>query len=320
MPFLASASPEQLNEILDETFPLWGEGLNRAAYARYNEAQRKTAWGRTHLDRLVLADGRRWLATAKRYDLRARFDGRVVRALGIGAVFTPKPLRRRGYAAELIRRMLDQAAGEGAGVALLFSEIGPRYYQQLGFASVPLAQLSVVVNRMDGPPAISIRCGEARDVEPICEMNARQTEGFRFAMAREPEYVAYAIAKKRLLAAGGAAGQRKVEFFVVEEGGRAAAYLVVLGAGGCWMVTECGDRDPSGARVGAMLQSLLSDPERRPARIRAWLPPNFLPPQLAVLTREIPALSMMLRPIGRASRLDSPLTVNDVAYWHADAF
>jgi GNAT superfamily N-acetyltransferase len=320
VPFLAPASPEQLTEILDATHPLWGEGLDRAAYERYNDAQRKTRWGAGHLHRLVLEDGRRWLATAKRYDLRGRLDGREMRMMGIGAVFTPTPLRGRGHAAELVRRMLEQAQGEGVELALLFSEIGTRYYESLGFGSVPLTQLSLGVNALPGPPGIAMRSGEAADLESICEMNRRQTDGVRFAMIRDADYVGFAIAKKRLLAASGTQGRRTVRFFVVEEGGRAVAYLVLLEVGDYWMITECGDRDPSGARVGAMLQSLLADADRRPARIRAWLPPNFLPPQLAVAARELPALTMMVQPIGHAARLAPPLRADDLAWWHADAF
>lgn len=320
MPTLSPASPDQLIEILDETFPLWGEGLDRAGYGRYNEAQRRTPWGGRHLQRLVLLDGRRWVSTAKRYELRGRLDGRDIRILGIGAVFTPKPLRRQGYAAALIQRMLDAATKEGFEAALLFSEIGSQYYQQLGFAGVPLTQLSLAVNRMKGPPGIALRSGEPRDLDAIAEMNRRQAEGYRFAMLRDPVYVSYAIAKKRMLAAAGPQGRRNVEFFVVEEGGRAAAYLVLFEVGEYWMITECGDRDPSGARVGAMLQSLLADTARRPARIRAWLPPNFVPPQTTIAAREAPALTMMMRRLGPAAQIDPPLREGDLAYWHADAF
>jgi hypothetical protein len=167
-----------------------------------------------------------------------------------------------------------------------------------------------------------MRSGESRDLDSICELNRRQVEDFRFSTARDAEYVAYTIAKKRLLAASGAPGRRKVEFLAVEEGGRASAYLVLLQSGEYWMITECGDRDPSGARVGAMLQSLQAarGPEEPAVRLRAWLPPRFVPPQVTIVSREVPPLVMMLRPIGHGARLASPFTERDVAYWHADAF
>lgn len=320
MAFLAPADRHQLDEIVEQTYSLWGEGLGRAGHARYNEAQRRSPWGLSHLQRLVLTDGRRWLSTAKRYDLRGRLDGEAVRILGIGAVFTPVPLRRQGHAADLLRRVLDQAQGEGFDLALLFSEIGLRYYETLGFERVPVSQLVLRVDPLRGPAAIPMRSGELRDAPAIADMNARQAAGFRFGLERDPEYIAYSITKKRLVVGSGGSARRRLQFFVVEEGGRAAAYAVILEVGDSWMVTECGDRDPSGARVGAMLQSLLGQAEAQPKRLRAWLPDNFLPPQVHVAAREVPTLAMMVRPIRRGLRIEPPLEAWDLAYWHADAF
>src|SRR5687768_10298708 len=68
-----------LEQILDLTFPIWSEGLARAAYGQWNRAQLRTAWGRDHLHRLALvaADGT-LLATLKRYRYDARLDGREI--------------------------------------------------------------------------------------------------------------------------------------------------------------------------------------------------------------------------------------------------
>jgi predicted N-acetyltransferase YhbS len=320
---LAAATGDLLEQILDQTFPVWGEGLDRDAYGRYNRAQFATPWGAVNLRRLALVDERgRLLASVKRYDLVASIDGRPVRLLGLGAVFTPEAHRGRGYAGEMLRQMLDAAADEGFGLALLFSEIAPRYYEHLGFRRLPTNQvtLSVRAGQRPGPLAIAMRSGDPGDLASIVEMNAAARAGYRLALVRDVEYVRYAITKKRLLAAVGAPGRRRVEFFVVEEGGRAAAYVVLLAVGEFVMVTECGDRDPSGARVGAMLQTLLArDPGSRP-HLRAWLPPNFLPPQLEVAARETPPVTMMMRPLGRQVWPDPPLEPHDIIWWHADAF
>jgi hypothetical protein len=64
--------------ILDHTFPIWNEGLSREAYSRWNEAQLRTEWGRTHLQRIALVDDSgELLATAKRYRFDVRIDERV---------------------------------------------------------------------------------------------------------------------------------------------------------------------------------------------------------------------------------------------------
>jgi len=323
-----------LERVLDETFPLWGEGLDRNGYARYNAAQLATPWGAALLHRVALVDGTDWLATAKVYRLRARFDGAEVPVVGLGAVFTPPRHRRRGHAADLIRRVLARAEADGCRLAVLFSEIPPAYYEQFGFRTARVVQLLLGAGAAPpSPPGIAMRSGEPRDLPAIAEMNAMQAEGFRFALLRDPTYIAYAHAKKRLLAACGRPGHRQVEFFVVEEGGRAAAYVVVLEVGEYWIITECGDRDPSGARVGALVQAMLSRPgqgnsslDSRPGRpegrrpqIRAWLPPGFLPPQLSVLRTEAPSISMMVAALGGFA-IDLPLAAADFAWWHGDAF
>ena len=171
-----------------------------------------------------------------------------------------------------------------------------------------------------GTPAIPMRSGDFGDVNSIVEMNLAQTERFRFVLSRPPDYVRHAIARKRLLAACGTPEHRKVEFFVVEEGGRAAAYVVLLEVGEHIMITECGDRDPSGARIGAMLQAIVARDPSRTIRLRAWLPPGFLPPQLEIAAHEISLVTMMVRPVGRGVWPSPPLGPADLAWWHADAF
>jgi hypothetical protein len=84
----------------------------------------------------------------------------------------------------------------------------------------------------------------------------------------------------------GSANARQLYFFIAEEGTTAAAYVVVSVVGDSWTLEECGDRDASGARVGALLQALIArEPGERRPTIRAWLPPGFLHPQVAVASR-----------------------------------
>ncbi len=311
-----------LERILDETFPIWGEGLDRAGYGRYNRAQLGTPWGSTHLRRVALVDEGRLLATAKRYELSGRVDGQPVKMLGLGAVFTPEAERGRGHAGTLLRRLLDEAAADGFGLALLFSEIDPHYYERLGFRRLAVNQVSLSVRpgTRKGAPMIPLRSGDVGDLAALVEMNATQGAGYRLSLTRDADYIRQAIAKKRLLAACGRPGHRTVEFLVVEEGGRAAAYGVLFEVGEFAMITECGDRDPSGSRVGALLQAVLArDPSRR-LRLRAWWPPNFLPPQVDVVAREVAPVTMMMRPLGRRVWPDPPLAVSDIRWWHADAF
>src|SRR5688572_1847107 len=77
MPFhVVPATGAVLEQVLDDTFPLWNDGLSRDGYAKAWTAQLKTAWGQGHLDRVALVDGPHVMCSAKRYDLSLRLDGR----------------------------------------------------------------------------------------------------------------------------------------------------------------------------------------------------------------------------------------------------
>ena len=128
------------------------------------------------------------------------------------------------------------------------------------------------------------------------------------------------LAKKRLLAGLGSAGAQQVEFFIAEEGITAAAYVVLHVVGHTWTIEDCGDRDPGGARVGAILQALIArEPvERRPS-IRGCLPSGFFPPRITVLAAK-PSMEVMgLRWLGTTS-VRPRLSSEDVLYWHNDVF
>lgn len=326
-PVLVTAEGELHERILDETFPIWNDGLTRPRYGQYNAAQMRTRWGAAHLARVALVEGDRVLASAKRYDLVALLDGRSVRVVGVGAVFTPPELRGRGHGRAVVNALLDRARLDGCELALLFSEIGPAYYERLGFTRVPLPSRELLVRQAAGAPAIAVRSGEIADLEPIADMHARRAAGFRFALQYQPDWLQYAIARRRLFSGLGPAGVRHFEFLVAEEGGRAVAWVMLhversaAGLGERWTVESCGDRDPTGARIGALLQTALArSPGSAPPQILAWWPAALAPPQLDSRPLYGSPITMMVRPISGAVRLVPPLGAHDVLYWHADAF
>jgi len=310
-----------LQQVLDHSYPVWHDGLSRASYGRYYAGQLATPWGRTHLQRFAIVDRGEVLASAKLYTLDASLDGRPLRIAGIGALFTPPAHRGRGHARALVERLLDRSAGEGATVALLFSIIGADYYAGLGFEPIATPDLSlrVIEDTRRGAPMTLVRAGEDRDLPDVVAMGRVRAERYRFHLERDRDLVHFAIVRKRLLAGLGQAGDREVQFFVAEEGGSAVAYVVIAVRGGAWVLAECGDRDPTGARVGAILQVLIArDPSAARPAITAWLPADFRPPQIEIVGERPSSDIMMMRGLGRSvPKLPDPA---DALYWHGDMF
>ena len=318
---LESASDAALDQILRDTYPVWGGGLTFEAYGKFQAAERRTAWGQAHIERMALFDGPRLLTSAKRYDLSARIDGRIRRVLGLGALFTQKELRGRGAASTMVAHLVDAANTEGYEFVLLFSDIGPALYERLEFVPIPLDSTTLRVLTKNGAPAMLVRAGDDKDLAHVTDLSLTRASKARFALARSEDFIRHAISKRRLLAGLGPAGLRQVEFLVAEEGHQAVAYMLCSVHHGEWTIEEAGDRDPSGARLGAMLQVMLArEPSLEPPRISGYWPHDLRPPQLEVASLKPTSEVMMIRPLRDRTLPMPPICASDIAYWHGDLF
>jgi hypothetical protein len=309
-----------LEHILDAGGPTSGCGLNRQAYGRFCAALTKTPWGRRCQRRLALVEGVDVIASAEQYALSAVFEGRAVRVCAIGSVFTEMSHRGQGHARGLLETLLDEAAQAGTEMALLFLSPGAEEDAPADFQAIPLTDLTLQIAESPryGAPMTMVRGGEERDLAAVVAMGRVRAGPFRFHLDRDVEFAQYAMTRKRLLAGLGSPNARQLHFFIAEEGTTAAAYVVVSIAGSTWTLEECGDRDPSGARVGALLQALIArEPiERRPT-IHAWLPPHFLPPQVTIASAMPSKELIMVRSLD-AKAITPLLAADDILYWHND--
>jgi hypothetical protein len=249
------------------------------------------------------------------------FEGRAVRVCGIGTVCAEPSPRSLEYARVLVDALADDAARQGAGMALLFPQPGVANGQRGDFQPIPTTDLTLIVSEpaRDGAPMTRVRCGEERDLAAIVAMGRARAGRFRFQLDRDVDFVQYAITTRRWLAGLGSADARQLHFLIAEEGTTAAAYVIVsVVVGNRWTLEECGDRDPSGAGVGALLQALLArSPEQRRPTIRAWLPPGFLPPQVTIASAVTSTHAVSVRMLGAAAT-EPPLSRDAVLFWRND--
>ena len=318
---LVAAEGDALERVLDDSHVLWADGLSRRAYGRFNTAQMSTPWGTGHLRRfLLVADDGAVISSAKRYQFRARLDGHEVDVVGIGAVFTPPAARGRGYARDLVDRLVSAASREGAALALLFSEIDPAYYAAMGFVPVPRRELVIRTEEKAGAPMVLVRAGEERDIPAVTALARAMGERHRFSLVHTEDLVRFSLSKKRLLAGFLPAGALSVEFYIVEEGAGAVAFAILTVTDEDVILEMCGDRDPAGARVGALLQVLRARTPAEPApKLACFLPPGWLPPQVTVEAASVVREVMMVKPL-KGGVLEHPLRDEEVLFWHGDLF
>jgi hypothetical protein len=320
VPTVVPAEGAILQRIVASTSLVSSHGLSRAALLKYEAARTKTAWALRHVHRFALTEGDEVLATAERHDLTGMLEDQPVTICGIGAVFK-NPAHGAGDdpSGVLVERLLEDATRDGADLALCPSPHGSLSLPN-GFEVVPTVdiELGVPESRRPGAPMTLVRGGEDRDLDAIAAMGRVRARAFRFHLDRDVDLVKHAITTRRLLAGLGTTGVRQLEFAIAEEGITAAAYVVVSMVGGTWTIEECGDRDASGARVGALLQALIArEPVQSRPIIQGWLPPGFRPPQVTIAAARPAAVLLGARPLSaRCPRLN--LDSTDVLYWRSD--
>lgn len=305
------------------TVALSDDSLSPVADQKSYSAQIKTAWGRVHQRRYALMAHGDLLASAVQYDLAGTLDNRSLRICGVGSVVVKNSDRGLGHGRMLIDALLDQAGRSGMEMALLFSSSSLDDDALTGFEPIVASDLMLQVaeSPRHGAPMTMVRAGEDRDCSAIAAMGRVRAEPFRFHLDRDADYVQYAITRQRLRAGLGTRGQRQLQFFIAEEGITAAAYVVISVENNTWTIEECGDRDASGARVGALLQALIArEPTGRRPAIRGWFPPGFLPPQLTIVSITPSRAIMMVRRFGAAPAVSPPLRAEDMLYWRNDVF
>jgi hypothetical protein len=311
-----------LERVLDTAWAASNDGLSRQAFGRFEAAQCRTRWGRSHQRRLALIDGAHVLASAKQYDLPAVIDGRPVRVCALGTILPDDAQGSVEHVHMLIESVIAGASRDGAELALLFSPFDVSAGERNGFHVLPTTdfELRVVESTRRGAPMALIRGGEERDLAAIAAMGQVRAVPFRFHLDRDADFVQFAIVRQRLLAGLGRAGAHELQFFIAEEGITAAAYVVLNASRRTWTITECGDRDVSGARVGAILQALIArEPTERRPLIRGWLPPGFVPPQARLVSSTPSSDAIMVRSLGSAA-VPPGVSAADVLYWLGDVF
>src|SRR5438045_3870125 len=187
--------------------PIWGGGLSED---RFQLFQRRLADAPESRDRYRLlgwfANGR-LTSAMKTYDLRATCAGRPLRLLGIGAVFTPPELRRRGHAAAMLRAAMDEYRGRGAQAAVLFSDIDIDYYRRLGFRLLESRECSVDAGQLPRAGA-GFRSAMAGDEETMAELFAlARANETRFSLARDGWTLRFQLRRLRELARARGVGE-----------------------------------------------------------------------------------------------------------------
>jgi predicted N-acetyltransferase YhbS len=283
-----------VRDVLPHSAAMWSGSRSYDEYVDDFRRLSESGFGKRRFRTLgFVADGA-IVTSCKRYQRELRCGERVLRAAGIGAVFTPDEHRGRGYATAFLGALLDAERAAGTDLVFLFSDIHPAFYERLGFVRLPSR---AIVLRADALPHARINARTLGDDDwPAIERCFAAHEALRpFALTRPPlvwEWV-------RLLALRRDASSIRLG---IVRGRRLVAY--VLGRrypdADSFTLDECAYADDEAA---ALLPALVRGAAGDLRKVTGWLPPapaRDLLPRGAVRARTS-AITMML-PLSSAAR------------------
>lgn len=196
---------------------IWGGGLDEVRFELFQRrlADAPEAVGRFRL--LGWFERGKLVSGMKAYDLYGSCGGRQLRMLGIGAVFTPPELRRRGHAAAMLQAAMDEYRGQGAQAAVLFSDIHAVYYERLGFRVIESSECSVEVGALPRPSG-GFRSALAGDEPLMTRLFAAARNGEqRFMLGRDGWTLRFQLRRLRELARARGVGEPEWGVVVASE-------------------------------------------------------------------------------------------------------
>jgi N-acetylglutamate synthase-like GNAT family acetyltransferase len=302
LPRLVVADSVQIESISRESHGIWGGGLSRHDYLDFWRELSDTSWGREHMRHQAWVDEHgRVLSSAKLYRPRWRLLGRESRACVIGAVFTPAERRGAGHAADMMRAMLQQARERQDDSALLFSDIGTRYYAALGFRELPADEVwGRLWRARSDADGWSVRELRPDDMPLVRRFHDDWCRSRPLAILRDEAHWEFLLARVgRFFDRLGDARLRPHQR-VVSYRGEVLGYLFSVEGHGEWSVRELGARDGDPelmARVLAAGAGVARASGLR--RFYGWLPQE--------VTRHVPDWKLRRRARERALPMLLPL-------------
>ena len=126
------ATTSEMDHIYMMGFDAWTDGQSEEKYLEGCQTSPKYAKG----TRYVLEDSEgKAISSLITYDLDSA-NGKP--AIGIGSIATEKMQRKKGFAGQLLWDVINLFfERDGSRVFFLYSDIGPKYYEQFGFIKLP---------------------------------------------------------------------------------------------------------------------------------------------------------------------------------------
>ena len=182
-----AASPDELAAAHRNVFDIWGKGHSLEEHLRFrldSPKHRLATWYVGCVEgRVVVSLGA--------YPLHFKIRGEQVPGIAIGSVYTLGEFRRRGFAARLLAWVEDQSRKNGTALSLLYSDIKPDYYANMGYALCPSFEGWRDVGRMRDKAGIGqqlVEIDAASHLDELMNLYADYHGAAPLSIARDARY------------------------------------------------------------------------------------------------------------------------------------
>lgn len=213
-PAIEKADWHDILPVLKETFNIWSPGLTRADYRHYIWSQMCHPWARSNFSYMVVRNHAGMVAAScKLYKVCLKARYKTYKFAGLGAVYSMLGLRGQGFGKKLMESMVEYAEADDYDGMILFSDIGPQYYQQFGFEELGGADFWMELPFV-ASEKVSEHCKQLEDRSNIAftsrkidlddlsdlERNHRRWLPLQpFGFERSPQYWSYKLMRERYL-------------------------------------------------------------------------------------------------------------------------
>jgi predicted acetyltransferase len=279
---LHRANPDELAQAFRNVHDVWPWAPDPEEHTRRRLADprfKNATWYVGTLDgRVVTACGC--------YHVSVRIDGTVERAAAIGAVHTPAEFRGRGFAPRLLAFAENQERAVGKTFSLLYSDIGPTYYERLGYQPCPAKQgwADLSPAPRDLPEPCTLRRIDALEVIPeLSEIYDRAHASRALSIARSSEYWRYLITQRP-----------EDEFYFAERAGKRVGYLRVVNRPHGLLLRDLAMIDETEDVERGLYSAVIGLAVARGAqRVGGWMPADAVCRELFTITDRVKELTML---------------------------
>lgn len=270
-------------KVLRHTYEIWSPGLDRQSYYQYICRQMNHPWSRRNYTFFIYRDGSGLVASCKLYSLQFSARGRLHRLAGVGAVYTQPDLRGMGYARKMLNELIDRSRSQGAEGMLLFTDIGPQFYERFGFRPLGCHEFFVHLPGGDNPGSELSALPEVDSLEaleprvcpvelghiPLLDRHYRRWLARRpFGVARSEQYWSFKLGREIFLQANSQWSWPRMELVMVEDEPTASGYALIEYSAKTLRALEI--VGPFQARLNLWRNVFSLALKRGARRIRAW--------------------------------------------------